>query len=73
MQGARRWGDRHHSEEGSKLERGGDVGREPGHTTAASSATEEGCGVSVRLSSEPACGRGLGSLDGLRWLWVPLE
>lgn len=34
---------------------------------------KKSCGVSVRLSSGAACGQGLGSLDGLRWLWVPLE
>lgn len=33
-------------------ERGGDTG----HMTAASSGTEEGCKVLVRLPSEPACG-----------------
>ena len=53
--------------------RGGACGPGAGAHTAASSATEEGCRVSVRLSSEPARGRGFGSLDRLGWRWVPQE
>lgn len=64
MQGARRWGDRHHSEEGSKLERGrmwaGSQGTQQQQAQQQKKAAESQSGCRQNLPVD----EGLGALMG---------